>query len=77
MTSRCSVAGSACLKPLNEQSSSTDALMDDKLRLSVSLKPELVDRIDCLRQEWGVRSRSAVLERLLEEVLDSEESDDE
>ena len=51
--------------------------MDDKLRLSVSLKPELVDRIDCLRQEWGVRSRSAVLERLLEEVLDSEESDDE
>ncbi len=49
--------------------------MDDHLRLSVALKPELVDRIDCLRQEWGLRSRSAVLERLLEELLAPPERD--
>ena len=41
-------------------------------RISLELPEDLVDRLDQLRVEWHVRSRGACLERLLEEIFESE-----
>jgi len=41
-------------------------------RISVELPEHLVDRLDQLRKEWHARSRGACLERLLEEIFESD-----
>ena len=41
-------------------------------RISLELPEHLVDRLDQLRKEWHARSRGACLERLLEEIFESE-----
>ena len=41
-------------------------------RISLELPQHLVDRLDQLRKEWHARSRGACLERLLEEIFESE-----
>ena len=37
-------------------------------RISVDLPIDLINRFDKLKEEWGLRRRGAVLERLLEEI---------
>ena len=37
--------------------------------ITVNLGPHILDAIDKIREEWGIRSRADVIQRLLEEVL--------
>ena len=48
----------------------------DRERVSVSLDRSLLEAIDKIREEWGIRSRADIIELLLREVLtpDSTES---
>ncbi len=46
---------------------------DGSRRISVDLPNELIDRFDELKQQWGLRRRGAVLERLLEVILSDDE----
>ncbi len=39
-------------------------------RISANLPQKLVDALDELKKEWGIRSRGQVLERLLEDIFD-------
>ena len=41
----------------------------DRERVSVSLDRSLLEAIDKIREEWGIRSRADIIERLLREVL--------
>jgi metal-responsive CopG/Arc/MetJ family transcriptional regulator len=41
----------------------------DRERVSVSLDRSLLEAIDKIREEWGIRSRADVIERILLEVL--------
>ena len=43
-------------------------------RITASLPQELVDGVDELKMEWGLRSRGAVLERLLEELFNENQN---
>ncbi len=45
-------------------------------RISVDLPIELINHFDQLKEEWGLRRRGAVLERLLEEIFDEKENSD-
>ena len=45
-------------------------------RISIDLPIELIDGVDQLRKEWGLRRRGAVFERLLEVILSNEKIDD-
>jgi metal-responsive CopG/Arc/MetJ family transcriptional regulator len=38
-------------------------------RVSVLLDRSLLEAIDKIREEWGIRSRADIIERLLREVL--------
>ena len=40
------------------------------VQLTLMLKPSLLNRVDQIKQEWGLHSRAAVIERLLVEVLE-------
>lgn len=42
-------------------------------RLSISLPAEILLKIDCIKSSLGVRSRSAVIEKVLREVFLSDE----
>ncbi len=46
---------------------------DGSRRISVDLPVQLIERFDELKQQWGLRRRGAVLERLLEVVLYDDE----
>ena len=41
----------------------------DRERISVSLDRSLLEAIDKIREEWGIRSRADIIERILHEVL--------
>ncbi|MDA0716628.1 MAG: J domain-containing protein [Cyanobacteria bacterium] len=41
----------------------------NRRRFSLELPVDLVDKIDALRAEWGLRSRGDILERLLQEIF--------
>ncbi len=41
----------------------------DKVQLTLTLQPAVLDQVEQLRLEWGLNSRAAVVERLLIEVL--------
>lgn len=41
----------------------------DRERVSVSLDRSLLEAIDKIREEWGIRSRADIIERILREVL--------
>ncbi|MDP4707063.1 MAG: ribbon-helix-helix protein, CopG family, partial [Cyanobium sp. MAG_237] len=48
----------------------------NRRRFSLELPVDLLDKIDALRAEWGIRSRGDILERLLQEIFpNSEEAD--
>ena len=38
-------------------------------RVSLELSREIIESIDKFKAEWGVRSRGAIVERLLQELL--------
>jgi hypothetical protein len=48
----------------------TAAERDDPVQLTLTLQPAVLDRVDQIKQEWGLNSRAAVVERLLVEVLE-------
>ena len=50
---------------------------DNVKRISIDLPIELIDGVDQLRKEWGLRRRGAVFERLLEVILSKESADHE
>ena len=45
-------------------------------RLSLELHSELVKKIDILKAEWGVRSRGAALERMLQVLFDADQGEE-
>jgi hypothetical protein len=48
----------------------------DRKRFSLELSEGLLNKIDQFKREWGLRSRGAIVERLLQELLISEDNDD-
>ena len=38
-------------------------------RVSLELSREIIEALDKLRAEWGVRTRAVIVERLLQELL--------
>ena len=42
---------------------------EQEYRLTIALRPELIERLEAVRLQVGMRSRSALVEMLLEEVL--------
>jgi metal-responsive CopG/Arc/MetJ family transcriptional regulator len=42
---------------------------EESIRLSLRFSKTLLLKIDAVRQEWGLRSRSATVERLLQELF--------
>ena len=45
-------------------------------RISLELSEGLLNTIDQFKREWGLRSRGAIVERLLQELLTTDESED-
>ena len=45
----------------------------NRRRFSLELPVDLLDKIDALRAEWGIRSRGDILERLLLEIFPNSE----
>ena len=48
----------------------------DRKRFSLELSEALLSKIDQFKREWGLRSRGAIVERLLLELLPTEDSED-
>ena len=48
----------------------------DRKRFSLELSEGLLNKIDQFKREWGLRSRGAIVERLLQELLTTEETED-
>jgi metal-responsive CopG/Arc/MetJ family transcriptional regulator len=42
---------------------------EERIRLTVGFKQSTLDKIDRLRDEWGMKSRGAIVERLLDELF--------
>jgi hypothetical protein len=40
-----------------------------RARFSLKISREIIEALDKLRAEWGLRSRGAIVERILQEVL--------
>ena len=40
-----------------------------RARVSLELRRDIIEALDKLRAEWGVRTRGAIVERLLQELL--------
>lgn len=54
-----------------------DSESKGRRRISVELPDSLVNRLDELKDEWGVRARGECITRLLEQIFNSEDEDDE
>ena len=50
----------------------TAAALEEPVQLTLTLQPAVLDQVEQLREEWGLSSRAAVVERLLVEVLKPE-----
>ena len=48
---------------------------EDRRRIQLNLKGSLLEQVDALKKEWGIRNRGEVLERLLEEVFGTIDQD--
>ncbi len=48
----------------------------DRKRFSLELSEGLLNKIDEFKREWGLRSRGPIVERLLQELLSTEDSED-
>ena len=49
---------------------------EHEYRLTIALRPELIERLEAVRLQVGMRSRSAVVTMLLEELLLGDEQTD-
>jgi hypothetical protein len=49
---------------------------EQEYRLTIALRPELIERLEAVRLQVGMRSRSAVVTMLLEELLLGDEQTD-
>jgi hypothetical protein len=49
---------------------------EQEYRLTIALRPELIERLEAARLQLGMRTRSAVVAMLLEEVLLGDEQTD-
>jgi len=49
---------------------------EERIRLTVGFKRSTLDKIDRLRDEWGLKSRGAIVERLLDELLGEQIADE-
>ena len=47
-----------------------DDTEEERIRLSIEFTASLLNKIDQIRYAWGLRSRGATVERLLQELLD-------
>jgi hypothetical protein len=50
---------------------------EERRRIQLNLKLSLLEQVDSLKKEWGIRNRGEVFERLLEEVFGTTEQDHE
>jgi metal-responsive CopG/Arc/MetJ family transcriptional regulator len=50
-------------------------IKEERIRLTVGFKRSTLDKIDRLRDEWGLKSRGAIVERLLDELLGEQIAD--
>ena len=50
--------------------------MNERKRFSLELSEGLLNTIDQFKREWGLRSRGAIVERLLQELLTTQDSED-
>ena len=46
---------------------------DEWIRVEMQMPRSLVEKIDRFRAEWGIKSRGAIIERLLQELLSDDE----
>ena len=44
------------------------------INVVIQLKPEPTRRIDELRLEWGINSRGQVIERLIDEIFEAQDT---
>ena len=49
---------------------------EEKFRLSIEFSRSLLSKIDEVRNSWGLRSRGATIERMLQELLEEEQTED-
>jgi len=56
------------MNQMNDQIQSVES-EEESIRLSVKLSRSLTSKIDEIRIAWGLRSRGATVERLLQELL--------
>ena len=40
-----------------------------RARITIALRPSTLSKIEALQQEWGLRSRGATVERVLDELF--------
>ena len=50
-------------------SSESSEEKDELIRVEIMMPRSLVEKIDRFRAEWGIKSRGAIAERLLQELL--------
>ena len=46
---------------------------DEWVRVEMQLPRSLLNKIDAFAKEWGMKSRGAIIERLLQELLSGDE----
>lgn len=51
-------------------SSESNEDKDELIRVEILMPRSLVEKIDRFREEWGIKSRGAIAERLLQELLE-------
>lgn len=42
-------------------------------RVTIALRPSTLSKIEALQQDWGIRSRGATVERLLDELFSEQD----
>ena len=67
------VQGSKIIKMDSEQLGTEEE--DEWVRVEVQMPRSLLAKIDAFREEWGVKSRGAVVAGLLQELLSDEPID--
>ena len=60
--------------PIGEVDRLADDGSKERKKITITVSNQLVDLIDQLKAEWGIRARGAVVERLLEDLFPNSES---
>lgn len=59
---------------MEKSESEKEAVATSRKRISLELPLDLLDKLDTLKSEWGVRSRGDALQRLLQQIFEEEEA---